>query len=159
MWSLGCVYLEVLVWYLDGYQALLDFRESREGQVHPYGLEDEGFYHYNSAGVIELRKPVMDMIEYLSKRYRGALKDIIEIIPSLLQINPKARPSATELVRRLGHLGPGPGLITYSVSQSATGPSQDIFSHLHRHEFDNDSDSDSSSDFGGMIKVTRPSDG
>lgn len=163
MWSLGCVYLEILVWFIDGYEALLDFRESREGQVQPNGLEDEGFYFENSSGTIELRKPVVDMVEYLLDRCQGGLRDIAKTIPSLLKIEPKHRPSASQLVETLSHLGTGtrtdPGLYpTASPRYNASLPVlTSTSSRFHRHEDDANSDSDS--DFGGIVKVTRPSDG
>jgi serine/threonine protein kinase len=31
LWSLGCVYLEIVTWYLQGYPALLAFRDARFG--------------------------------------------------------------------------------------------------------------------------------
>jgi serine/threonine protein kinase len=161
MWSLGCVYLEILVWFVDGYPALLKFRESREGHVQPNGLEDEGFYHETASGKVELRKPVMDMIEYLRKCCNGGLKDIAETIPLLLRIDPKKRPSATQLVDTLGHLGASTS--TKNSSSLLTRPAYNatlpvrgsISSRARGHGFESDSDSD----FGGMIKVTRPSDG
>lgn len=161
MWSLGCVYLEILVWYIDGYQALLDFRASREGQVQRHGLEDEGFYHETSPGKSELRKPVVDMINALSHRCEGVLKDIVDTIPSLLQIDPKDRPSASQLVSQLSHLGTGASTSTGSYSATASNFYANVPlrtgspSRLYRQEFDSETDSD----FGGMVKITRPSDG
>jgi hypothetical protein len=159
MWSLGCVYLEILVWYIDGYQALMKFRASREGHVVPHGLEDEGFYYETSSGTIELRKPVLEKIACLSKRCSGGLKDIVETIPLLLRIDPKDRLSATQLVGKLSHLGTGTS--TSTGPSSTAGPIHSTplalrapnSSRSHKHN------SSSDSDFGGIVKITRPSDG
>ncbi|KAF2692085.1 kinase-like protein [Lentithecium fluviatile CBS 122367] len=161
MWSLGCVYLEILVWFIEGYQALLSFRASRKCQAYPHGPTDEGFYYETESGINILREPVVDKIECLSRRCEGGLKDIVDTIPSLLKIEPKERLDASQLVERLKHLGTGTG------TRTEAGPSQtDLLPLLPPASFNlpthaSDSDSDSDSDFGGMgptVKVIHPSD-
>ena len=110
MWSLGCVYLEVLVWFIEGYEKLKSFRKSREGPVQPGGLWDESFYHtiYKVTEprkpVTELRESVTEKINYLSQHSSDGLKDILDAIPSLLKIDPKRRLDASQLTSRLKHL-------------------------------------------------------
>jgi serine/threonine protein kinase len=155
MWSLGCVYLEILVWFLEGYQALVSFRDSREAEVYPNGLIDEGFYYDDGSGVVQLREPVVTKIESLSRRCQGGLKEIVDTIPALLKIDPKERVQASQLVANLKHLGTGTSTtLTTGPTQSASLPIRALSSsNLPTHE------SDSDSDFGGIVKITRPSDG
>jgi serine/threonine protein kinase len=156
MWSLGCVYLEIIVWFTEGYEALRTFRDSRETEVTPHGLVDEGFYYDDGSGILQLRDPVVKKIEYLSQSCEGGLKDIVDTIPSLLKIDPKDRLTASQLVQKLRHMGTGdiksssagltPGL-TASLPVRTLSAAQ-----LPAH------DSDSDSDFGGMVKITGPTE-
>ena len=105
LWSLGCVYLEILVWFLGGYVALLRFREERECLVTPDGREDEGFYYLPREGdKFRLREVVLEMIQSVLKRCEGPLKEIALTIPMLLQIDPRQRPTAEGLVKSLRHI-------------------------------------------------------
>jgi serine/threonine protein kinase len=160
MWSLGCVYLEIIVWYLDGFEALRDFRESRN-QLQPNGFEDEGFYHQTSSGKVELRQPVMKMIQHVQRRCSGGLKEIADTIPLLLRINPKERLSATQLAQILNHLGASTSTGTRSnlAARPAHSTTLPVRGSLPSRARGRSSETDSDSDFGGMIKVTRPSDG
>ncbi|KAF1960380.1 kinase-like protein [Byssothecium circinans] len=152
MWSLGCVYLELLVWFFEGYSALQRFRASREGYVRPDGLIDESFYHQTSDGVIQLREPVTTKINDLSRKCSGGLRDILNAIPSLLKIKPKERLDASKLMRILRPLDTGvdPSVGT-SKSPGGLGVSTFRSSNLPTHQ--------DRSDFGGRIRVTRPNDG
>lgn len=154
MWSLGCVYLELLVWYLEGYKALEMFRESREGSVSPHGVVDEGFYHKDSNGETQLREPVLRKIEELRRKCSGDLKDIVDVVPSLLKIKPKERMNASQLVTRLSRFGTAAGSMrtTTSFPGSLGVPSPQATS-LPRPIYESDS-----SDSNDFIKVTRPSD-
>lgn len=156
MWSLGCVYLEILVWFVDGFEALDTFRQSRECQVQPNGVEDEGFYHETSPNVIELRKPVVDMISYLQGKCTGDLKNIVNTIPELLKINPEERPSASDLVKQLDHLGTGTA--TMRKPSSLNRDSVGLLSlRSPAPPRPHNPDADSDSDFSGII-VTGPND-
>jgi serine/threonine protein kinase len=119
LWSLGCVYLEILVWYLEGYQSLRRFRETRECHVVPEGREDEGFYFKPAVeAAFELRKVVVDKIESVKSQCEGPLRDIANVIPDLLRIDPRCRPTAEKLVIDLKHVGKGvepPVAVTPSV--------------------------------------------
>ncbi|KAF2872632.1 kinase-like domain-containing protein [Massariosphaeria phaeospora] len=122
LWSLGCVYLELLVWFFDGYRALEVFRNERVELVHPHGAEDEGFYSMIDEGPdakMRLRKPVLNKIEELSARSGGSLKEIVNIIPDLLKIAPEERLTATALVKKLRELNTGADLTFPSPSTTA----------------------------------------
>lgn len=152
LWSLGCVYLELLVWFLDGYTALGKFRDERECEVVPGGREDEGFYYApNEGDKFRLREVVVKKIQSVSSRCEGPLKVIADAIPQLLQIEPQLRPSAKSLVESLKHIDTGArppvevGPSGYSATSTSTLPVPVYVS-----------DSDSGSDFGGMVRVQPP---
>lgn len=149
IWSLGCVYLESLVWFVDGYQALLDFRESREDRVRPDGLIDQSFFRETESGDIQLRKSVVDKIEDLKLRCSGELEDIIEIVPSLLKIKAKERPTASELVDKLSHL---------SIDMDSMGSGSRLGSSNTFKPSPLPVSNSSDSEFDGYVKVIQPSD-
>ena len=104
LWSLGCVYLELLTWCLEGYEALEEFREARQGLVCPGKHEDGGFYFMEEAGDKKkwrLRPAVNEKLASLRLKCYGPLKEILDVLPSLFQINPKQRPTAAELASTL----------------------------------------------------------
>ena len=155
LWSLGCVYLELLVWFLDGYGSLLKFRKERECYVSPESYQDEGFYYKpEKSGVFKLRKAVSEKIDNVLSRCVGPLNDIARVIRQLLQIDPKQRPDAKELVTKLKHidsgLRPPVNLDLSNQDNASTNDSLPGPTHV--------SDSDSDSSFGGMLKVQHPTE-
>ncbi|KAF2797929.1 kinase-like protein [Melanomma pulvis-pyrius CBS 109.77] len=107
LWSLGCVYLELLVWFLQGYPALQTFREDRAGPVRPGGAEDEAFYYTEEMGPnpkVQLRPAVVAKMSELKSCCPAGLRDILQVIPFLLDIDPKTRLDAVVLVQKLKHL-------------------------------------------------------
>jgi serine/threonine protein kinase len=149
MWSLGCVFLELLVWFFEGYKALETFRESREGPSRLNGMIDEGFYHKTSTGDTQLRDPVIHKIEDLRSKCGGDLRDVVDVIPSLLKIAPKERMNAAQLAARLSRFSTVTGSKTATnYAGSLTVPSFGLTS-LPTYESDSDPNE--------FIKVTRPS--
>ena len=111
LWSLGCVYLELFVWFLKGYPSLQAFRAKRRRLVKPNGVEDEAFYFTDEVSAnprVQLRSAVEDEISQLSTICPPDLKPLLDVIPSLLRIDPKTRPTATGLVQKLSHLDTSP---------------------------------------------------
>ena len=107
IWSLGCTYLEILLWHLGGYEPLKSFREQRCQEVEPGGHEDEGFYFFAETGPdakAQLRKPVVDMLQDLRNRTQGALHAAVKVVEAMLQIDPLARPSAAKVEEDLSEL-------------------------------------------------------
>lgn len=107
LWSLGCVYLELLVWFMEGYEALESFRRDRLRQVKPDNIDDEGFCYTTEKcenATVHLREGVTRKLEKMSACCTGDLKDIADIIPKLLEIDSKKRLTAGELVDQLKHL-------------------------------------------------------
>jgi serine/threonine protein kinase len=107
LWSLGCVYLELIVWFLQGYSSLEAFRAYRRGNVRPHGVEDEAFYftdEVNANPRVQLRWAVVEKISELSRICPSDLRPLLDVIPSLLHIDPGKRPTAMDLVQQLGQL-------------------------------------------------------
>ncbi|KAJ4353060.1 hypothetical protein N0V95_003713 [Ascochyta clinopodiicola] len=154
LWSLGCVYLELLVWFLDGYAALNDFRDKRQCLVTPDGREDEGFYYRPQKGDnFKLRDLVVEKIQSVSERCNGSLQHIARVIPKLLKIDPRHRPTAEQLVKQLKVIDKG----TRPPVKVMSG--QQITNDTDRLSPPSDvSHDDSDSSFDGMIKVQHPTE-
>lgn len=155
LWSLGCVFLEMLVWYLDGFQALAHFRNARFQAVKPGGTEDDGFCFTHESGPtakVYLRNVVVEKMAELSGRCTGPLEDIANIIPKLLEIEPTRRPTAAQLVKALEHLDTKDAPPSdYHQPEASSIPRVTTSPISH-----DDSDSDFSS-VDGFFTVTRPS--
>ncbi|KAF3034086.1 hypothetical protein E8E12_005727 [Didymella heteroderae] len=149
LFSLGCVFLELLVWFLDGYDALKAFRDQRECLLSPNTYEDEGFYYKTTDDEeFRLRDAVAKKIEDVRSRCSGTLKDVADVIPNLLQMDPQQRPTAKQLVDILKPIDNGtkPPLETDRQSNEPLLASPDI------------SGSDSDSSFGDLVKVQHPTE-
>lgn len=155
LWSLGCVFIELLTWFTEDFEALESFRRSRLQQVKPDGIEDEGFWYTDEKGKnpkARVREVVKKKMADLLDRCTGELKDIADIIPELLDINPKKRPTARELLERLKHLDTDESPpFDYSRPDSSILPGLDT--SLNR-AYDSDSDS-SSFDMVNVIGATQ----
>lgn len=144
IWTLGCVYLEVLIWYTEGYEELCAFRNSREAPLFlPDGPKQDGFFCIED-GIKCLRKPVLEKIEKMQRICTGELKAIIDTIPDLLRMVPKSRPTAAQLVKRLAHLHED-----FDPTPTARNPGSPRTPFMV-------TDSDSDSDLGEMFIVTKP---
>lgn len=149
LFSLGCVFLELLVWFLDGYGALKTFRDQRECFLSPDTYEDEGFYHKTKEDEqFRLRGAVAEKIEDVKSRCSGTLKDIADVIPKLMQMDPQQRPTAKQLVAALK-----------SIDNGAKPPLE-----TDRHFDDtllappDNTGSDSDSSFGDLVRVQHPTE-
>jgi serine/threonine protein kinase len=123
LWSLGCVYLELMVWFLQGYPSLEAFREDRRGFAKPNGVEDEAFYftiEVNANPKVQLRRAVKEKISELSKICPSDLRPLLDVIPSLLHIEPKKRLTATSLVQKVRYLDTSPSLEFVKASSRNT---------------------------------------
>lgn len=149
IWSLGCVYLEILVWFTEGYSGLKKFRGEREDHVRPHGMIDEGFFHETPTGD-QLREPVVAKIAELSRACASDLKAIADVIPSLLKIEPKDRLTASELAAQLQYLDTGASTRTQvpHARGSLLVPNNHA-PYLPTYEEDSD-------EFPDMVKITGP---
>jgi serine/threonine protein kinase len=149
LFSLGCVFLELLVWFLDDYYALKAFRDQRECLLSPDTYEDEGFYYKPTEDEqFRLREPVSKKIEDVRSRCSGALKVIADVIPKLLQMDPQQRPTAQQLVAILKPIDNGakPPLETDRRFNDPLLTPPD------------NSGSDSDSSFGDLVRIQHPTE-
>jgi serine/threonine protein kinase len=111
LWSLGCIYLEILVWFIDGDRVLDEFREDRGEETRPEDSTDIGFFDgelgfYNMVADGPGLKPqlcatVLAKIVDLLDRFKGPLRRIVDLVPLLLELDPEKRLTAEELVDKL----------------------------------------------------------
>jgi hypothetical protein len=91
-WSVGCTYLEILVWHVMGYEAVADFRSRRsQGHSMPY------FFHpANPVTNDEARRHevVIEMFDNLLEQSEGYVREAVLYVDTMLQIDPKERPTA-----------------------------------------------------------------
>ncbi|CAI6338060.1 unnamed protein product [Periconia digitata] len=106
LWSIGCVYLEILVWFTEHYEGLERFRDERTGKIHPQAITDDGFFYDTPSGDC-LRPAVTSKISELSRKCTNELKAIADAIPLLLKIKPEERLNASQLAQRFKHLDTG----------------------------------------------------
>ncbi|KAI1125775.1 hypothetical protein F5Y10DRAFT_294354 [Nemania abortiva] len=95
IWSIGCIYLEFLIWILDGSVGLIDFRGSGN-ETRYWGFRD---------GEFRIRKAVESLIDLEMKRLENcnqengsALQDLLCLIRQYLLVTiPENRTNAKEL--------------------------------------------------------------
>jgi serine/threonine protein kinase len=99
IFSLGCMYLELIVWHLDGYNALLGFRDERTDFLTRIDPRDGGFFYNGEAesSKPQLRESVKKMIQDLRTRCQGSMIEVVEIVNSMLCIEPTQRPTASKV--------------------------------------------------------------
>lgn len=97
IWALGCVMLELLVYMMEGPRGVLIFREKRAVSATFIKRTFHGPGKEVSPYVLELMHRL-----YGSCRLRG--KQLIELIRSMLKIEPKSRPLAPEVTMKACYL-------------------------------------------------------
>lgn len=88
IWSLGCITMEIIVWLLDGYEALVEFNNSLKnlsGYPAPY-------WENNPPGSPRIHQKVSDRIKIMEERLKGsrptALSDLLNIVKNDLLVVP-----------------------------------------------------------------------
>lgn len=140
LWSLGCVFLELLVWHLEGYVSLQTFRSARECQIRPGGREDEGFYFEATEDeVFKLRNAVLRKIESISTLCQGPLRAILDTVQEMLQIDPRRRPTAEALMKGLSRNLGNDGIATWTGESNEISLPRDNDPNVSTYESDFDS--------------------
>lgn len=101
MWSLGCVFLEVLIWALFDYQSVKTFADKRIDRRHPSSqtdiVQDDAFWQVTENGVV-LRQGVNDWIRRLAEQtvqQKGQpFKEALELIKRMLDPKRQTRINA-----------------------------------------------------------------
>lgn len=104
MWSMGCIFLEFVVWLLYGYRGVRSFRRSRKS-TDPM-IDNGSFYARLPEGSVVLHSNVSMAIDALMEdppcRGSPALADIVELtIQNLLLVEVSGRAQASAVYERL----------------------------------------------------------
>lgn len=92
IWSLGCLYLEMLVWMTEGKTGLETFFENRRK-----GCNDSDNFHYKGA----VNVAVTNIMNKLRKDPLQWVSKLVDIIEKTLQVGPRDRTNAEEVVNEL----------------------------------------------------------
>lgn len=106
MWSLGCIFLELLLWtFSAGKSGINDeFALKRlQGHAETQYVVTDTFWHRGEVGVVRLRSAVAEAIDGLRKASRGrrAFEDLVACIEDLLIVEAVKRLTAIGLTQRL----------------------------------------------------------
>lgn len=104
IWSLGCVFLELLLWAVLGFRSVETFMTERKGRSCPDSptnvLVDDAFWQMK-AGSPVLRLAVEDRLQLLKgtvlKQEGQPFKEVVELIPRMLDPKPQNRIVALNL--------------------------------------------------------------
>jgi serine/threonine protein kinase len=105
VWSLGCVFLEFLVWLLFNFKGLEDFGTERKATVETSFKDDAYFIVEGDRAT--LRHPVQEWIRKLrdDSRCQGPLASLLSLVENeLLNVDPDTRIKADRLERRMGDI-------------------------------------------------------
>ena len=102
VWSLGCVFLEILLWALFGQGAVSKFKNDRIGKRTEYEvIKDDAFWHRDANGRVCLREAVENVITNLKARVlqhdAQSFAEILNLTVSMLDVNPATRIKALDL--------------------------------------------------------------
>lgn len=111
VWSLGCVFLELLVWALSASEAVRCFSRHRKGKrdlSSSSKLQDNAFWQRNGAGLAILRDSVTDRINWLdqeiARRNLKGLKSVLDLVRLMLNTERRSRIEALFVDNILGNI-------------------------------------------------------
>ena len=96
IWSLGCIYLEILIWVFGrGGEELREFQEERLVVSEPQANQDQKFWYLSRTGV-RLKPKVVEKMKGLRLvcAERGVFKELFRLTSDMLTIKPAERPNA-----------------------------------------------------------------
>lgn len=108
IWSLGCVFLELVIWAVAGFEDVQAFAKSRRGRSFPDSpfdtIVDDAFWQMRGTGAV-LRKSVIERIDRLEEKVMEqeyhAFKEVVELIRRMLNPNRFTRINALDLWNQL----------------------------------------------------------
>ena len=105
LWSMGCVFLELLTWIVGLKEHNVErFADKRMEEVaDSHGNQDQAFWCKNTAGRVVLKPAVVKQLKILKERCegRGVFPALVRIVGKLLSILPRDRPDASQLFNDL----------------------------------------------------------
>ncbi len=110
IWSFGCVSLELLLWAVLGLPSVQRFAAERRGRSLPDSINnitDDAFWQMK-ARVPVLRPAVVETLQLLKesvlKQGSQPFKEVVELIPKMLEPNPQHRIVALDLFNTLDQI-------------------------------------------------------
>jgi serine/threonine protein kinase len=105
MWSLGCIFMECLLWVF-GMSDSTNFGIERTMVPDLPGDQDDAFWYVGNDRTIQLKPAVVSQLKELKDECaeRGVFKNLVNIIARLLTITPAERPDAPKLCNELDAL-------------------------------------------------------
>ena len=104
IWSLGCVFLELLVWAVYDYQSVMNFTGDRMARGSPGTqfdlVEDDRFWQRTEGGKFIIRQSVMAWIQQL-KQEEHHYHDVLNVIVFMLEPDQEKRINAIDLCNSL----------------------------------------------------------
>ena len=99
VWSLGCVFLELLIWALVDHEAVQKFKKDRFARrdlSSANSREDDAFWQKTESQSIILRNAVLECLSYLEDRIQRhqrlkAFKAVVNLIKAMLNIDRERR--------------------------------------------------------------------
>lgn len=112
IWSLGCVFLELLTWAVFGSDAVARFAREREDIRYPGSktdfLRDDAFWQMPVDGTISLRKSVKDRIELLQGKFLQqewlSFIEVLDLVSRMLEVDRRKRIMALDLLDTLDRI-------------------------------------------------------
>ena len=103
IWSLGCIFLEVLIWALDHSNDVIDrFEQERMDYTNDSLDQTPTYWCIGHDGLPYLNPATVLRLDIVDKRCKdtGLFSPILEVIRIMLNICPSSRPRARELCER-----------------------------------------------------------
>lgn len=104
VWALGCIFLELLLWFFNNKEGLDKFYDDRKAEVEPDGELDRAPFCRMQDGEAVLTEAVKSRLFWLREEASGkqVLEDLVRLIEThLLVIDPAKRFSAPDICSRL----------------------------------------------------------
>lgn len=102
VWSMGCVFVEMLIWVVYDYESVKSFRDSRDGKRFPDSvLTDDAFWQMDINKNPQRRRSVDEFLENLGgelqRRNLQTLQEVLGLVNRMLDTNKKNRITALHL--------------------------------------------------------------
>lgn len=101
IWSLGCVFLEILLWAHGLSDS--DLNDFDFDRMKSHNSRSTKFWHQDDRGKVILKKAVVERLKQLQNHCqdRGVFKHLVTLTARMLTITPKDRPKAPEICHNL----------------------------------------------------------
>lgn len=105
IWSMGCVFLELLIWATCGYSCVKSFRSNREERKFPGSqtniLKDDAFWQIDVDGNVQRRSSVDEWFERLhdemERKKLQILREVLDLVDRMLDKDRQTRITALDL--------------------------------------------------------------